>query len=245
VRGSLSLSVASLAPRSIHGNTALAGGGIYVAGKGNTAAGATLGIDSSTIYANLATSVSPRDAGNPAGANGGGIYVADELASVSISGSGVHGNRVVRQIAFPNQGLGADLYVKVAGTTCAHDSTITDVFGSVDQCQGSVSPPPTSPLGADATMVSSVGELLIALSDASVRHVMLRAGNYLLTSQLSPPTRALTLEAEAPGAAVLDAQGLSRVINAHSSLLHLIGLNITGGSNGDWNGGGVWVVRGE
>jgi len=98
---------------------------------------------------------------------------------------------------------------------------------------------------------STVGEFTAAIADSSINKILLAAGTYELISiagsgrmcgMYGGPsavciTRALTIEAEVPGAVVLKAMGWWKVIEIQSGgtglNVELIGLNITGGS-GDW-----------
>ena len=82
---------------------------------------------------------------------------------------------------------------------------------------------------------STVAEFMAAMSDRSVNKILLAVGIYQLTSNRCTLTavciyRALTIEAEVPGAVVLDAMGARRVFEIYSGgTVELIGLNITGG----------------
>ena len=84
---------------------------------------------------------------------------------------------------------------------------------------------------------STVGEFTAAIADSSVNKILLAAGTYELTSDACDSysavciDRALTIEAEVPGAVVLNAMGARRVFEIQSGgTAELIGLNITGGS---------------
>ena len=83
---------------------------------------------------------------------------------------------------------------------------------------------------------STVGEFTAAIADSSINKILLAAGTYELTSDVCSGSavcidRALTIEAEVPGAVVLDAMGARRVFEIQSGgAVELIGLNITGGS---------------
>ena len=82
------------------------------------------------------------------------------------------------------------------------------------------------------TEVSDVTGLIDALGNAAVSHIVIAAGHYYLTAELSV-TRSVIIDAEVEGSVVLDAQGNSRVLNINpgsSGEVQLIGLNITGGS---------------
>ena len=86
------------------------------------------------------------------------------------------------------------------------------------------------------TQVSTSVGLLSALADTSVSHIVLAPGTYILSTELNV-TRSVVLEGAVAGSVVLDAQASSSslrrvlVINAGSlGVVHLIGLNITGGS---------------
>ena len=101
---------------------------------------------------------------------------------------------------------------------------------------------------------STVGEFTAAIVDSSTNKILLAAGTYELISSGHIAgsghmcgmyggasavciTRALTIEAEVPGAVVLKAMGWWKVIEIQPGgpglNVELIGLNITGGS-GDW-----------
>ena len=89
-----------------------------------------------------------------------------------------------------------------------------------------------------STTVSTVGELSAAISDASLSHIMVSPGTYLLGSvsgsaafQVWNPGD-LTIEAVEPGSVVLDGQGQKRIfdISVSPHTATLIGLNMTGGS---------------
>ena len=83
---------------------------------------------------------------------------------------------------------------------------------------------------------STVGELGAAIADSSISKILLAAGTYELTSDVCDSysavciDRALTIEAEVPGAVVLNAMGARRVFEIQSGgTAELIGLDITGG----------------
>ena len=82
---------------------------------------------------------------------------------------------------------------------------------------------------------STVGEFTAAIADSSINKVLLAAGTYELTSDMCTGSavcidRALTIEAEVPGAVVLNAMGGRRVFEIQSGgTAELVGLNITGG----------------
>ena len=87
---------------------------------------------------------------------------------------------------------------------------------------------------------STVGEFIAAVSNSAVDKILLAVGTYELTSNMCPSSvvsgaavcisRNLTIEAEQPGAVVLDAMGRRRVFKIqHGVTVELIGLNITGG----------------
>ena len=89
----------------------------------------------------------------------------------------------------------------------------------------------------NAVSASTVGEFTAAIADSSINKILLAAGTYELTSgtcnQYSAVCidRALTIEAEVPGAVVLNAMGARRVFEIKSGgTVELIGLSITGGS---------------
>ena len=83
---------------------------------------------------------------------------------------------------------------------------------------------------------STVGEFTAAIADSSVNKILLAAGTYELTSDMCTRSavcidRALTIEAEVPGAVVLNAMGARRVFEIQSGgTAELIGVDITGGS---------------
>ena len=82
---------------------------------------------------------------------------------------------------------------------------------------------------------STVGEFTAAVGNSSVNKILLGAGTYELTSDMCSESavcisRALTIEAEVPGAVVLNAMGGRRVFEIQSGgAAELIGLNIIGG----------------
>ena len=73
---------------------------------------------------------------------------------------------------------------------------------------------------------------MLALNDslsASIPRIVLAPGDYLLSQTLTI-RRNVTIEAEAPGTAVLDGGGAMRVFDVITGgSLGLVGLNITGG----------------
>ena len=90
---------------------------------------------------------------------------------------------------------------------------------------------------------STVGELTAAVGNSAVDKILLAAGTYELTSDMCTGSavcisRTLIIEAEVPGAVVLNATGARRVFYIQSGTAELIGLNITGGSES-----GVQSVR--
>jgi hypothetical protein len=85
------------------------------------------------------------------------------------------------------------------------------------------------------TAVSTSAGLLNALANTGAGRIVLAPGTYALSAELSI-TRSVVLEAAVAGSVVLDAQAnsssLRRVLNIYpgsSDVVHLIGLNITGG----------------
>ena len=85
---------------------------------------------------------------------------------------------------------------------------------------------------------STVGEFTAAVSNIMVDKILLAAGTYELTSDMCTGSlnatvcisRTLIIEAEVPGAVVLNAMGARRVFDIQSGgTAELIGLNITGG----------------
>ena len=83
---------------------------------------------------------------------------------------------------------------------------------------------------------STVGEFTAAVGNSAVDKILLAAGTYELTSDMCTGSavcisRTLIIEAEVPGAVVLNAMGARRVFVIQSGgTAELIGLNITGGS---------------
>ena len=83
---------------------------------------------------------------------------------------------------------------------------------------------------------STVGEFTAAVGNSAVDKILLAAGTYELTSDMCIGSvvcisRTLIIEAEVPGAVVLNAMGARRVFLIESGgTAELIGLNITGGS---------------
>ena len=99
-------------------------------------------------------------------------------------------------------------------------------------------------------MVSTSAGLTSALANTAVGRIVLAPGTYYLSGQLGV-TRSIVLEAAVAGSAVLDAQASSssqrRVLSINpgpSGVVHLIGLNITGGYIQDPGAGGVLVNSG-
>ena len=83
---------------------------------------------------------------------------------------------------------------------------------------------------------STVGEFAAAVGNSVVDKILLAAGTYEFTTNVCSSysavciDRALTIEAEVPGAVVLNAMGARRVFEIQSGgTAELIGLNITGG----------------
>ena len=83
---------------------------------------------------------------------------------------------------------------------------------------------------------STVGEFITAVGNSAVDKILLAAGTYEFASNMCSGSavcidRALTIEAEVPGAVVLNAMGGRRVFMIRQSVgtVELIGLNITGG----------------
>mgnify|MGYP002821087717 CR=1 FL=1 len=85
--------------------------------------------------------------------------------------------------------------------------------------------------------VSTVDEFTAAVNDSAINKIVLAAGTYSFTSDMCTGSavcisRALTIEAEVPGAVVLNAMGGRRVFEIQANgTAELIGLNITGGSS--------------
>ena len=82
---------------------------------------------------------------------------------------------------------------------------------------------------------STVGEFTAAVGNSAVDKILLAAGTYELTSDMCTGSavcisRTLIIEAEVPGAVVLNAMRGRRVFEIQSGgTAELIGLNITGG----------------
>jgi len=82
---------------------------------------------------------------------------------------------------------------------------------------------------------STVGEFTAAVGNSAVDKILLAAGTYELTSDMCTGSavcisRTLTIEAEVPGAVVLNAMGGRRVFDIQfGGTAELIGLDITGG----------------
>ena len=82
---------------------------------------------------------------------------------------------------------------------------------------------------------STVGEFTAAVGNSAVDKILLAAGTYELTSNMCTGSavcisRTLIIEAEVPGAVVLNAMGARRVFDIQSvGVAELIGLDITGG----------------
>ena len=91
------------------------------------------------------------------------------------------------------------------------------------------SPPPSPPLSPPPP---GYVDTMLALNDslsASIPRIVLAPGDYLLSQTLTI-SRNVTIEAEAPGTAVLDGGGAMRVFDVITGgSLGLVGLNITGG----------------
>ena len=95
-------------------------------------------------------------------------------------------------------------------------------------------------------LVSTVADLTTAVSNSAVDKILVAAGVYNFTTNMCTDSasgkkgdshsaicinRALTIEAEVPGAVVLNAMGGRRVFRMERyRTVELIGLNITGGS---------------
>ena len=84
--------------------------------------------------------------------------------------------------------------------------------------------------------VSTVDELVAAVGDSAVNHIVVAAGRYefastLSISQILSISRELTIEAEVAGSVVFDGMGAQRVLYIGRRVTAtLIGLDITGGS---------------
>jgi len=93
-----------------------------------------------------------------------------------------------------------------------------------------------------ATAVSSTNDLIAAVADPSIGHIVLAPTMYYLTSTLSI-SRSITLEAANTGTVVLDGQGSTQVLGISSGTVELIGLDITGGY-AFADGGGAAIYSG-
>jgi hypothetical protein len=109
------------------------------------------------------------------------------------------------------------------------------------------------------TQVSTSAGLTSALANPAVGHIVLAAGTYALSAEISI-TRSIVIEAAAGATVVLNAQASSssqrRVLNINtgsSGVVQLIGLSITGGfilgegssvCTSNCDGGGVYVSSG-
>jgi hypothetical protein len=114
-----------------------------------------------------------------------------------------------------------------------HPRKLSHYAGHLPSPPSPPSPPPWPPGTMSA---STVGEFTAAIADSSIDKIWLAAGTYELTTDMCTGSaicidRALTIEAEVPGAAVLNAMYGRRVFEIQSGgTVELIGLNITGGS---------------
>ena len=103
-------------------------------------------------------------------------------------------------------------------------------------------PPPLLPPGA--VHVNSTDALNQNVGDTSVQRIVMAAGHYLLSSEISV-NRALTIEAEGGGGEVrIDGQQQTRLlhVNPHANLT-LIGLTLVNGHSSDNLGGGAAYVE--
>jgi hypothetical protein len=85
-----------------------------------------------------------------------------------------------------------------------------------------------------ATLVRTVDGLTNALANTAVGHMVLAPGTFFLTGELSV-TRSVIIEAAVGGSVVLVGGNAFRVLNVNlgsSGVVQIIGLNITGGGNG-------------
>ena len=94
-------------------------------------------------------------------------------------------------------------------------------------------------------MVSSVSQLIEALDNVSIRHIVLATGDYPITSTLSI-NRNVTIEAAVPGEVTVNGQDSTQVFEITAGVVELIGLGITkgqaqGNCNSGEQGGGVTV----
>jgi hypothetical protein len=93
-----------------------------------------------------------------------------------------------------------------------------------------------------AASVSGTGALEAALANNSVSRILVEAGHYLLSSQLTV-SRNVIIEAEVYGAVVLDGQGSTRLVQIVAGVVELIGVNITGGSVSSGNVSASQLLR--
>ena len=100
---------------------------------------------------------------------------------------------------------------------------------------------PAPLLAPGAVRVDSTDALVQNVGDTSVQRIVMAAGHYLLSSQISV-SRALTIEAEGGGGEVrIDGQQQTRLLHVSGSAnLTLIGLTLVYGS--DNLGGGAALV---
>ena len=95
-------------------------------------------------------------------------------------------------------------------------------------------PPPAVPGTKDCSTVACLTSTLG--TDLSIDRIVLAPGHYALSAQLSV-TRQMTIEAAVSYSVVIDAQAVTagvarRVlsVDASTSIVHLTGLNLTGGN---------------
>ena len=103
-------------------------------------------------------------------------------------------------------------------------------------------PPPLPP---GAVHVNSTDALVQNVGDTSVQRIVMAAGHYLLSSEISV-NRALTIEAEGGGGEVrIDGQQQTRLLYVNApAILTLIGLTLVNGHFSNYPGGGAALVEG-
>ena len=145
---------------------------------------------------------------------------------------------------------------KVAGlwVLCCLPTNVTLAYPQQNQTS-----PANQPSAAEAEsrrdlseiiVVNTVVQLVASLGDGTIQTIVLEAGTYAFSSQMSCGwalciDRSVTIEASVPGSVVFDAAGIelgAGVIRISSPMVKLIGVNITGGNvTGDW-GGGLYIA---
>ena len=108
----------------------------------------------------------------------------------------------------------------------------------------------------NASWVSNIDELISTLANNATSHIILAAGCYVLTAELTL-VRTVTIEAAVLGSVVLDAQGgdhhghrTSRLLSIDPGTLNtvqLVGINVTGGhlTSSPAQGGGLIIRSGS